>query len=338
MLYPVMTGQTCCVAFEPVIQVSFAAGKDAIQCCMQGMQHRRGSPVLQQLSPNLPSSDSTPETRPEDNSRKEQNVAVLACTNKVTGSVQPSLRRGCDTTMLGLSTNASLQANVRHQSTATNPTAIQSSADSIHDPASAMSTSTNAGAVSDPARQEGNALTDLTTALSSSRRTAKHLASLSTARDESCTGAQYETQLNINSSAVMAEATSSSSPLLPSSAKVGGRSTPEAGMSVRSNPADQQELPQVPESRHSKGLQQLWNCVAHTPLAVPSPCRVTGKQDRRQTSCEEQGHGPVLVFDLSIPAEVIESSITSSGAASEMTDSATAHAVGLAIDAANPDR
>lgn len=338
MLDPVLTGQSCSLAFGPVTHVSFAVGEAAIQCCVQGLQRRRGSPVLQQHSLNLPSSDSTPETRPVGDSRKEQSVAVLAPTNEITGSVQSSTRESCEAAMLGLSTDASLQANMRHENTAAKLAATQSRADNIHAPASAMSTSRKAGAISDPARQEGSALSDLTTALSNSHRTAKHMPSSFTATDESCAGAPNEPQLDVSRSAVLAEATSSKSPSLPFSANVGCMSTPEADMSDRSNPADQQEVPHVPESKHSKGLQQLWNCVAHTPLALPSPCSMTGKQDRRHTSCEEQGHPHVLVSDLSTPAVMIESSTASSSAASQITELAIAHAVGLAVEAANPDR
>lgn len=297
---------------------------------MQGKRQRQVPPVLQQHKQDLSRGDSAPEMLPRDGSKQEQDVAVLASKRQVAGSGQPSTSKVGETNMVEL-TDVAQQANVRRERTADNLKATQSRADIVHATASAVSANTKAAAV--PTFQP------------SSHCRAEHLVAWASAAaaDESLAGAVNNTQLNTGPAIVTAEASSNRSQSAPSSANAGSMSTPTPGISDRRDSVGQQALLHMPEeSRHSKGLQQLWNCVAHTPLTVPSPCSMTGNcrmQHRRQTSFEEQGHQRVLVPDLATPSQVLQSSTASSSAASEVTEGATALSVGLAVeDAVTPDR
>ena len=62
------------------------------------------------------------------------------------------------------------------------------------------------------------------------------------------------------------------------------------------------------ETRHSKGLQQLWNCVAHTPLTVPSPHSMTDRRSPDGVMPSHCGSSHIMnqlavLTDLSQPAE-----------------------------------
>ena len=309
------------------------------------MQSRRAAPTMPQRSMHLSRGDSILETLPVDDGRGKQHVAVLTSPNEAAESAQPSMA-GPETHNLMLSRDAAQQASIRGEVTAGNLTAAESSVDGIHEihaHASATPSCIKAGSMSDPTRQEGSALTDLTPVQSSSQ---EHWIAPSPASDQSYAGDSNNTQLDITSSVAVMDASSNSSLVAPLSAYEGNIITPKAGVADRSDPVIHHAHLHLPESRHSKGLQQLWNCVAHTPLTLPSPSSMTGnhsKQDRRQASCEDQSHQRELVTGLTTPAEVTSQSSSAVGsAASEVTERATTHAVRLSAmpteDAESPHR
>ena len=283
------------------------------------MHSRQGSPAMLQHSVNL--SEGNSRTLSEEDCRGEQNVAELNCAYEVAVSAQPSTAAGSKSDTL-LSSNVTQQASCSHEMMASNLTAAQTSLGSIHAPASAMLYCTRAVSIADPMVPEGSApIGHMPTRSSSPQHD-----SLQSEADRS-----QQMQASATLAAVVESSSSMCSPLAPSLAVADSMlSTPKAGISEDCGPAGHHTLPHLPESRHSKGLQQLWNSVAHTPLTVPSPCSMAGKHsklDRRQ--CDDQR---VLIPEMTTPVERPPQSSTvssvSGSAASEVTESATAHSAG----------
>lgn len=281
---------------------------------------------MQQHSTSLSESNSALATLlVKDDSRGRENAAVQDPANKVADSVQSR-------TTTGQETGGLLSSSVVQQASTFYKTA-ESSASSMHGPASPVPGCTRAASTADVPRQQGSAPTVGGTGLMPAQPSnPDHLIASCPAADEGYAGLLDDTQLHISPFAAIEEASSSDgSPSAPSAAVAGSMSTPKAGISDRSSPAVHFALPHLPESRHSKGLQQLWNSMAHTPLMVPSPCSMTGKQSKQgRRQSEEQGHQPVLVSEMSTAAEgTSQSSSMRGSAAPEVTEGPTAHPAGL---------
>ena len=253
-----------------------------------------------------------------EDSRGKENTAVQHTANEVANSVQPRTIEGRETASL-LSSSVLQQASTLYET-------AESSTSSINGPPSSVPDCTRAASMADAPRQQGNTPTDWTPAQLSNP---DHLIASCTATHERYEGLPDEAKLHIGSFAAMNAASSSpgGSPLAPSVADAGSMCSAKAGTSDRSRPVP----PHLPESRHSKGLQQLWNSTPHTPLMVPSPCSMTGKQSKQgRRHSEEQGHQLVLSSETSTTAEGASQSSSMSGSAvSEVTEGATAHSAVL---------
>ena len=330
----------------------------SLQYCMQDMHSRQWSPAVLPHANcmTLSGGNSTVGTLPEEDGRGQQNIAELNCATEVSASVQTTTAADCETDTL-LSSNELQQASSRHETTTGNLTAAKSNLGSVRVPASAMLYCSMAASTLNPmagstrlegiapfgtmpaqpsspehdsVESESESEADLCQQMQPSTRQEQLIASCSAA-GKSYAGVPDHAELHAAPfAAVLESSSSSSSPFAPSSMVADSMSTPKAGISERSGPAVHDALPQLPESRHSKGLQQLWNSVAHTPLPVPSPCSMAvdhSKLDRLQ--CKEQGHQHVLVPEMTAPAEgTSQSSIVSTmsgSAASELIERATAH-------------
>lgn len=289
--------------------------------CLQGLQCRQDPPAMRQHSTSLAESNSALGMLPVEDSRGKQHTALQESANEVADLVQPRTTTGHETGSL-LSSNVVQQASTLYETAG-------SSASSMHGPAPSRPDCTKAALVADEPRPQGSAPTGMIPAQPS---TPGHLIASCTATAEGYTGPPHDTYLPISPFAAMSAASSSSggSPLTPSAAVAGSMTTPKAGTLVRNSPAVHTALPHLPESRHSTGLQQLWNSVAHTPLMVPSPCSMTGKQSKHgRRHSEEESHQPVLISEITIAAEgASQSSSMRGSAASEVTDGATAHSTG----------
>lgn len=289
--------------------------------CPQGVECRQDRTAIQQQSMSLSESNSPLGMPSVQDGRGKENTAVQDTAIQVADSVQPCTTKGHETHSLLLSSNLVQQASTLYEST-------RSSASSLHGAASSMPGCTRAALMADAPRQQGSAPTGMMPAQPSSPN---HLIASCPTADEDCAGLPRDTQLHISPFAATDAASSSSgSPLAPSAADAGSMSTAKASISDRSGPAVHYALPCLPESRHSKGLQQLWSAMAHTPLAVPSPCSMSAKQSeqgRRRRA--EQGHQPVLMSEVTAAAEWASQSSSMSGNATlEVPERATAHSAG----------
>lgn len=323
---------------------------------MQGMHSRQGSSAMLQhtMSMNLSEGNCTLGMLPEEDGGGEQNICIaeLKRANEVASSVQPTSAADSETDTL-LSSDATQESSCRHETMTGDLTAAKPNLNGVHAPASAMLYHTRTASMADSTRLEGSSPigpmpaqprspapgsveSEADLEMQASTRRAQLFASCSTA-DESYAGVPDDAQLRVIPSADVEESSSRvSSPLAPFSMVADSMGTPTSGISERSSPADQHPLPHLPESKHSRGLQQLWNSVAHTPLPVPSPCSMAvqhSKLNRRQY--EEQGHQRVLVPEMTTPAAGASQSSTVSAvstvrdsAASELTERATAHSAG----------
>ena len=315
------------------------------------MQGGQSSPAMWQNSMNPSEGNSTLGTPPVERGKGEQNVPELNCANEGAGSVPPSTAACSDTA--ALLRDAAQQSNLRDEMTAGHLTAAVSCRGSLYIPVehnctraeSTMAASTmlegsapTALLPAQPSSPEHDSLqseADLFQQMEASFTREQLLASCPAA-GESPAEVPDDAQLHVIPSAAglnqFESSSSNGSPSAPSSRVAASMSTPKAGISDRSGPAIQHALPYLPESRHSKGLQQLWNSVAHTPLTVPSPCSMAGKHSKLDTrQCEEQGHQSVLMPEMATHAEGISQRIVStvsSSAASGLTESATAHSAG----------
>lgn len=321
------------------------------------------------ISMNVSDSNSTLGTLLEGDGRGGPDIAELNCANEVAASVQPSTAPGPETDAL-LSSDVSQQASSKHETTAGNLTAAKSSLcglGSAHAPASAMLGCNRAASMADSTTLEGSVPIGLMPAQSSSPENDSfeseadlHQPMQASARPEqlilSCPaadksyaggnsffGAQghmvpdYVQLHGIPSAAGVNQLkpSSKSSPLAPClvTAVADSMSTSKASISDRRDSAVQHAIPHLPESKHSKGLQQLWNSVAHTPLTVPSPCSMASKHSKLgRWQCEEQGYQRVLGPEVTTPTEGMSQSSAvstmSGSAASEVTERATAYLAG----------
>ena len=330
---------------------------------MQGIHSRQGPPAMLQhtVSMDVSEGNSTLETLLEEDGRGEPDIAELHRANEVAGSVhvQPSTAPGSETDAL-LSSEVTQQATSRHETTADNLTAAKSSlgsGGSAHAPASAMLHCNRAASMAHSTMLEGSAPiglvpaqpsspehdsleseTDLHQSMQASARPEQSIYSCPAA-DKSYAGVPDDVQLPVIPSAAgfnqLKPSSSKSSPLALCSvtAVADSMSTPKADISGRIDPALHDALPHVPESRHSKGLQQLWNSVAHTSLTVPSPCSMASKHSKlHRWQVEEQSHQRVLVPEMTTRAEGTSQasavSTMSGSAASEVTERTTAYSGG----------
>ena len=171
----------------------------------------------------------------------------------------------------------------------------------------AMSDSVRAATVLLPDRQEGSVLTGL--AQCDACNAEHSLASSPAARNDSPAPAtrciaNLPADITPKFDAFCTHTDSNNSE--PSSAQNGSSSASTVGSLGPSAASVVTASQGLPESRHSKGLQQLWNCVAHTQFAVPSPHAVTDdhSQAGARLQYEEQSQQPLLLSDLASPVEV----------------------------------
>lgn len=204
--------------------------------------------------------------------------------------------------------------------------------------AMAMSNSARAAAVSAPGRQEGTALAGMAATWRYNNCNIQHTsaASVAAGNDAPAPAAAFRciasSPADLSSDSFCTHTDSNDS--APPSAQNGSISTLSTGRFGTSTASVVTTPQRLPESRHSKGLQQLWNCVAHTPLAVPSPHAVTDNHSQASPRLQygEQSQQPSLLPYLARPVAAPQSSPSSapqapavgSSEGSGMSEAATA--------------